>query len=104
MRIKFTLTSLLLLTCFSLLHAQEKRAANPQHLKDFNTVTGNRSALNITEKCGFAYTMEQAANRGFNNALYEQEMTRLIAERRQLNNFGPPTVIYNIPVIFHIIY
>ncbi|RYZ48403.1 MAG: zinc metalloprotease, partial [Sphingobacteriales bacterium] len=39
-----------------------------------------------------------------NNALYEQEMTRLIAERRQLNNFGPPTVIYNIPVIFHIIY
>ncbi|MFZ1527297.1 MAG: M43 family zinc metalloprotease [Ferruginibacter sp.] len=56
------------------------------------------------EKCGFAATMEKARTRGFNSALYEQVMQQLIEQRRQQNTFAPPTTIYTLPVVFHVIY
>lgn len=103
---KFTLTTLLFFSCLAVLNAQVKRAVNPRELMQLNNAAAGsaQSPLNITEKCGFELTMQQAAGRGFNSALYEQEMQRLITERRLMNNFGPPTTIYTIPVIFHIIY
>ena len=48
--------------------------------------------------------MEKNRVRGFNDAAYEAEMQRLINEFKQLNNFGPPTTIYSVPIIFHVIY
>ena len=57
-----------------------------------------------TEKCGFSYMMEKAKAAGFNESLYEQKMAELIQQR--IANFGisRPAVIYNVPVIFHVIY
>ncbi len=56
------------------------------------------------EKCGFAASMEKARAKGFNSALYEQVMQQLIEQRRQQGAFAPPTTIYTLPVVFHIIY
>lgn len=56
------------------------------------------------EKCGFAAKMEKATARGFNSALYEQVMQQLIEQRRLQSAFGPPTTIYTLPVVFHVIY
>ncbi|MBP6370639.1 MAG: T9SS type A sorting domain-containing protein [Ferruginibacter sp.] len=56
------------------------------------------------DKCGFSAEMEKNRVRGFNDAAYEAEMQRLINEFKQLNNFGPPTTIYSVPIIFHVIY
>ncbi len=56
------------------------------------------------DKCGFSSEMEKNRANGFNDVAYEAEMQRLITEFKQLNNFGPPTTIYTVPIIFHIIY
>ena len=56
------------------------------------------------DKCGFSAEMEKNRVRGFNDAAYEAEMQRLINEFKQLNNFGPPTTIFSVPIIFHVIY
>lgn len=56
------------------------------------------------DKCGFSLEMEKNRTHGFNDAAYEAEIQRLINEWKQLNNFGPPTTIYTVPIIFHVIY
>jgi hypothetical protein len=58
--------------------------------------------LQAQEKCGFAYTMQKARSRGFSDAAFEAEITRLIQQKVQnrLLFTGPVTV----PVIFHVVY
>jgi Pregnancy-associated plasma protein-A/Secretion system C-terminal sorting domain len=103
--------TLLLLTFFITtiaLHAQVKKSINLEDLKKLKISTtpafAGGTSNNYNDKCGFAFIMHEARNKGFNDALYEQEMARLIYERRLMNNFGPPTTIYTLPVIFHISY
>jgi hypothetical protein len=108
MKKTFTLILAAFLTSSFTLFAQVKKAANLQDLEHLsisnvgNTPSHTRNVR--TDKCGFVYTMNQAAENGFNSNAYEQELKRLINVRRQMNNFGPPTVIYTLPVIFHISY
>ncbi len=104
---KFTLILAAFLIAAASPHAQIKQGVNLQELGQL-TITNNAQPGTIPgvnpDKCGFVYTMNQARNNGFNDARYEQELGLLINQRRQMNNFLPPSVIYTIPVIFHISY
>ncbi len=108
MKKTFTLILAAFLTTSLALFAQPKKAASLQdlqHLSILDNVQGSSRGTGIrSDKCGFAHIMNQATDKGFNNAGYEQELKRLVNIRRQLSNFGPPTVIYTLPVIFHISY
>lgn len=57
-----------------------------------------------SDKCGFSLEMDKNRAHGFNDAAYEAKMQQLVNEFKQLNNFGPPTTIYTVPIIFHVIY
>ena len=57
-----------------------------------------------SEKCGFALMMAKAKAAGFNEALYEQKMAEMIQQRHASMGTNRPTVIYTVPVIFHVIY
>ncbi len=90
------------------LRAQVKKGLDITTLKQLKITTSptvDNSFPNApNDKCGFAFIMNEAKKKGFNDALYELEMARLINQRRQMNNFGPPTTIYTLPVIFHVSY
>ncbi len=102
-------TTLLLLTIGIALHAQQtttrivgRRPAQASKatalLNDTRFVTGK------TEQCGFSTMLSKARQKGFNDALFEQEVDRLIRQRVQQSGrtaFSGPVTI---PVIFHVLY
>ncbi|HEY6502455.1 MAG TPA: zinc metalloprotease, partial [Chitinophagaceae bacterium] len=57
-------------------------------------------------KCGFAYTMEQARARGFRDDAFEAEIARLIQQKLQQQGQGRLffTGPVTLPVIFHVIH
>ena len=64
--------------------------------------TANSLGASINGRCGFAYQMQKAKAKGFNESAFEAEVARLIQRKiEQGQSFtGPVTV----PVIFHVIY
>jgi hypothetical protein len=65
-----------------------------------NRPVGNRP---VRQKCGFASYMEKAKAKGYNEALYENELKRLVQQRIE-NSQTAFTGTVTIPVIFHCIY
>ena len=54
------------------------------------------------EKCGFAYQMQKAKAKGFNESTFEAEVNRLIQKRiAEGERFTGPVTL---PVIFHVVY
>lgn len=78
--------------------------SNAQNLQKIPGKRHVSSSKKSSEKCGFSLMMEKAKAAGFNEALYEQKMAELIAQRRASLGTAKPTSIYTVPVIFHVIY
>lgn len=79
-------------------HASVKKASVKQSLS-LRPVTGAVKK----EKCGFASYMKRAEARGFNNALFETELKKLV-KRRIESGKTAFTGIVTIPVVFHSLY
>ena len=66
------------------------------------SLTAARSPEKI-QKCGFAYIMNQAKAKGFNEQAYETFMRKLIEKRKVDGIAHRSQSVVTIPVIFHVI-
>lgn len=61
----------------------------------------NSSAAVVPEKCGFAAVLNKAANKGFRNEKFEEQLSRLIQQRTAQRTAA---TVYTVPVVFHIVH